>query len=362
MPFKRDAVYITGAGNNISNMSKVAKVQASRCACTNSALKAGCCTAALLFFLLFAASTALSSALFSPQASGSSPEISIPKMKSPLKRVADKVIQQRVVRLNPTALSNQLRCETIQLNLFNNIHLTADQKERLSDANGFMVWMGAIESPASGEVVLVVRDGTLFASVYLPSSIIQIRPVELASGSYSKVYVIMQLAYALDRSAAPSPLCPNCGSGSQLTPESRKMIELINIERQVYGIPPLECSRKLERAAIHHGTDMAMHNICSHQLSNGEPFYQNVFNCGYPVCTVAENVAAGLSTAVDAFESMFSSPEHRPNLMNPDFTQIGVSEIVNEKSTNRFFWALEFGAPTSSQIVRFNAYCLPPNP
>jgi uncharacterized protein YkwD len=224
-----------------------------------------------------------------------------------------------------------------------------------------MVWVGAIESPASGEVVLVVRNGTIFASVYLPSTIIQIRPIKLTSGSYSHVYVIMQLAYSLDMPSAPNTLCPQCGSDTQLTPQSRKMIELINIERQVYGIPPLEYSSKLERAAIHHSTDMATHNICSHELSNGAPFYKNVFNCGYPVCAVAENVAAGLSTAVDAFESMFSSPEHRPNLMNPDFTQIGVSEIVNAKSSNRYFWALEFGAPTSSQIVRFNAFCLPPN-
>lgn len=362
MPFKRDGVRTTSAGNKIFNKRVVPQFLSHPNGCIGKALKSRFCVTAVLFFLFFTASTARSSALFTPQDSGTSEGSSIPGVKPPLHLVDSEVIRKRVVRLNPEALSNELHYETIHLNLFNNIHVTADQKERLSGANGFMVWMGAIESPSSGEVVLVVRNGTIFASVYLPSSIVQIRPVKLTSGSYSHIYVIMQLASSLEMSTARSPLCPQCGSGRQLAPESRKMIELINIERQVYGIPPLEYSTRLERAAIQHSTDMAVHNICSHQLSNGQPFYMNVFNCGYPMCSVAENVAAGLSSAVDAFESMFSSPEHRPNLMNPDFTQIGVSEMVNANSTNRFFWTLEFGAPSSTQVVRFNAYCLPPNP
>ena len=100
-----------------------------------------------------------------------------------------------------------------------------------------------------------------------------------------------------------------------------------------------------------------MHDSCSHELSDGEKFWQNVFDSGYPVSQVGENVAAGIATPEEAFECLLSSPGHRANIMNSNYTQIGVSDAVNRAGAYHYFWAQEFGSASAKggQIMRFSA-------
>ncbi len=314
-------------------------------------MKSGFWAATVFLCLLFPASVAHSAAVFAPNPSN-------PESSSRLGDVSEGILRQRVVELNPAALSTQLSSESIELHLFANVCLKAEQKSRQGDSSGFLLWTGDIVAPQSGEVVLVLRNGAFFASVYLQSSIIQIRPVKLQTGSYSNVYVIRELAGSREIREVKSPLCPECGIESGLTPAGKKMIELVNLERMADGIPALEYSGQLTRAASRHGMDMALHDSCSHELSDGEKFFQNVFGTGYPVTDVAENIAVGLASPEETFESMYSSPEHRPNMMSPRFTQIGVCEAFKKTSSYHYFWAMELGAapPKCNQTLRFNLF------
>ncbi len=317
-------------------------------------MKSVLCAAAICLWMLIPPPAAHSSVLLVSDSPGpayaeTSTRVSAFGTQADLQPLSPEVLRQRVVRLNPDKLLYRSNVESIKLQLFDNIDLTAVQEEKVKEPNGFLMWTGAIEGAKRGQIVLVVRNGLIFASVYLQKSIIQIRPVDAEAGDASQIYVIRELACPW-RSGGMSR-----GTGS--ASNARRMIELVNLEREADGLPALEYDSQLTEAARRHTMDMALHDTISHELSDGERFYQNVFASGYPVCAVGENLAAGLATPEEAFECLLSSPDHRANILNSEFTQIGVSEAVNRASGYGWFWAQEFGSasPNSEQTVRFSA-------
>ncbi len=310
-------------------------------------MKSRFCAAIVFCSLLFLAPVAHSSVLLVSESSGTT-QGALATLQ-PLSRV---VLRQRIAQLSPDKLLYRSSVNSIQLQLFGNLHLTALQKQDVHGPDGFLMWTGAIEGVQGGRVVLVVRDGLIFGSVYLPSSIIQIRPVSVMKNPVSsdpRDYIIREIACqsgtgGLDR-------------GAGATSDARRLLELVNLEREADGLQSLEYSDQLAEAARRHATDMASHNYFAHELSDGEQFWQNVFDCGYPVSVVGENLAAGVSTPAEAFECLFSSPGHRANIMNSTFTQTGVGDAENGATAYRYYWAQEFGAAStnSAQSVRLSA-------
>ncbi|MDR3569069.1 MAG: CAP domain-containing protein [Syntrophobacteraceae bacterium] len=332
-------------------------------------MKSGFLSAAILCMLL-SASAAHSEVLLvadaGPAYGATVTNVSVSGAQPGLRPLSREVVRQRVARLDPEKLMLGSKLTSIKLDLFHDLHLSARLKEKQRDSNGFLLWTGAIEGIQGGKLILVVREGFLYASVYLPTSIIQIRPVAAQGADGSQRYVIRELAYpwrsgsaagsAAGTRVAQNTVCPDC-TATGLTSDARKMVELVNLERKADGLPALEYNGQLTEAARRHAVDMASHDICSHEMSNGEPFYRNVFASGYPVSTVGENLAAGLATPEEAFECLLSSSEHRSNIMNSDFRQIGVSDAVNETSGYRYFWAQEFGAASdgSEQTMQLSS-------
>ncbi|MDR3569068.1 MAG: CAP domain-containing protein [Syntrophobacteraceae bacterium] len=255
------------------------------------------------------------------------------------------ILRERIARFDPEKLLSQPDLQSISLHLFDDLRLTARQEKEQKDS-GLLVWSGKIEGAGGGKLVLVVREGFLYASVYLRSSIIQIRPVAALAREASRDYVVRELACpGKSSSSAPREgVCPDGGSGSGPTPGEIRLIELVNLEREADGLRVLGLSSRLTEAARRHARDMARHDCCSHELSTGEQFYENVFESGYPTSTVGENLAVGYATPEETFECMFASPEHRSNIMNPRYTQIGVGEVFDATGRYRYFWAQEFGS------------------
>ncbi|MGC8492590.1 MAG: CAP domain-containing protein [Syntrophobacteraceae bacterium] len=253
--------------------------------------------------------------------------------------------RQRVVRFDPESLFRRSNPRSIRLHLFDDLRLTALGREEQNDSNGFLLWAGTIEGVRGARLILAVRDKLLFASIYLPTSIVQIRPVEAMTGEYSRSYLVRQLACPW-RNDSPGK------TGGRFEPvkgaaDAKRVVQLINLERQADGLRPLEYSRRLAEAARRHAMDMAGHDICSHVLSDGKTFYENIFDCGYPSSVVGENLAAGFASPEETFEAMFSSPEHRANILNSRFTQTGVGNAVNTANGYRYFWVQDFGAASA---------------
>jgi len=239
------------------------------------------------------------------------------------------VLRQRSAFLDVDALCNAQRVESIELQLFNDTTLHALQTKMQRGRNGALLWTGKLAGVENGQIVLVARDRKISASIYLPSATFQIRPLE------SGIHLIRELksfpAFSDNRPAT-------------LLPEESRIIDLVNLERATQGLPALQYNDKLAAAARDHAQDMALRDYNSHDRRDGRRFYQCVFDSGYPVSKCGENIAVGLATPEEAFESLISSSEHRSNIMYSDFTQMGVGYAFSPVSTFRHYWTQDFGA------------------
>lgn len=135
---------------------------------------------------------------------------------------------------------------------------------------------------------------------------------------------------------------------------SRRVLELVNAARaqarkcgnQSYpAVPALTLRPALEYAARLQALDMAKRGYMSHTGSDGSSPGDRVKRAQYAWRTVAENVAAGQSTAEAAVQSWLDSPGHCSNLMGAKFTEMGIAYVVNLERPEGIFWAQVFAAP-----------------
>jgi uncharacterized protein YkwD len=110
--------------------------------------------------------------------------------------------------------------------------------------------------------------------------------------------------------------------------ESR-LFELTNAERQKFGLPPLRLSSELVALARRHSADMAAHNELSHDSSTGESLEDRLVGAGFYFSGGGENVARSGSDAAELINrSLMASPEHRKNILDPDFDTIGIGAVL----------------------------------
>ncbi len=146
---------------------------------------------------------------------------------------------------------------------------------------------------------------------------------------------------------SPTPTIGN----SQIENE---IITLVNRERQTRGLAPLTVNRSLNYAADLHSLDMARlspvigpYNAHSHNLyGTYQPLVSDRFEAaGYMEFNRSiawgENIAFGYTSASSVMSAWMASSGHRANILNPNFTEIGVS--VRADSAGRLFFTQAFG-------------------
>jgi uncharacterized protein YkwD len=106
--------------------------------------------------------------------------------------------------------------------------------------------------------------------------------------------------------------------------------------------PPLAASRALQAAAAAHAEDMARRGVMDHAGGDGSTPAVRATRAGYAWRTVGENVATGQSTPEQVVEEWLDSPRHCANIMDADFTEMGVAVASNASGV---YWAQVFGAP-----------------
>jgi uncharacterized protein YkwD len=108
---------------------------------------------------------------------------------------------------------------------------------------------------------------------------------------------------------------------------------------------PVKRNALLDRAAAIHSQDMAQRGELEHEGRDGSSPADRVTRTGYRWRSVAENIAAGQTTAEQVVQSWVRSPEHCANLMNPDVTEMGIAYAVNLKSEAGIYWAQKLARP-----------------
>jgi uncharacterized protein YkwD len=107
---------------------------------------------------------------------------------------------------------------------------------------------------------------------------------------------------------------------------------------------PLALDATLGVAALAHARDMARHGRMAHEGSDGSTAAERVTRAGYAWRFVAENVAAGDTTADAVMKTWLESPGHCANLMSPDARDMGVAYAFDPGSPKGTYWAQVFAA------------------
>ena len=126
----------------------------------------------------------------------------------------------------------------------------------------------------------------------------------------------------------------------------QQVVNLVNAERAKVGIKPLTSDWELARVAQFKSEDMRDNRYFDHNSPlYGTPF-QMMKSFGINYGYAGENIAAGQTTAESVMKDWMNSPGHRTNILNGQYTQIGVS--FAESRTGQRFYVQVFARPFPS--------------
>jgi hypothetical protein len=104
------------------------------------------------------------------------------------------------------------------------------------------------------------------------------------------------------------------------------MAELVNRDRAKEKLPPLAYYPKLAAVARAHCQDMKDHGFFDHDSPRTGRSNDRVAKARIPYRAVGENLAHGRDVETAEFLLM-QSPKHRANILNTDFTHIGIGVL-----------------------------------
>ncbi len=104
-----------------------------------------------------------------------------------------------------------------------------------------------------------------------------------------------------------------------------KIIELTNQERSSRGLGTLKENSLLNQAATLKGQDMFAKDYWAHFAPDGTSPWYFFKQVGYNYTWAGENLARDFSTSAGVIAGWMASQGHRDNMLNPNFTDIGIS-------------------------------------
>lgn len=111
------------------------------------------------------------------------------------------------------------------------------------------------------------------------------------------------------------------------------VIKLINQERANRGIPSLKIDGDLNQAAGLKSKDMINRSYFDHYAFGLSP-WDFISISGYDYLYAGENLAMDFNTSEGVVKAWMNSPTHRDNILNPDFSEVGIGVVRGEYAEN----------------------------
>lgn len=109
------------------------------------------------------------------------------------------------------------------------------------------------------------------------------------------------------------------------------MLDLVNRDRRAYGLKPLEIDMRLTRLARLKSQDIVNNNYFAHV----SPTYGTAFDMfranNISFLRGGENLSKAGNVIVSQMR-LLNSPNHRANLLTPQYTHIGIGIVDNNPS------------------------------
>ncbi len=130
---------------------------------------------------------------------------------------------------------------------------------------------------------------------------------------------------------------PTANVNQSVSEFEKQVVNLTNAERTKAGLKPLEIYTPLMNVAEAKSADMAKNNYFSHTSPTyGSPFDQ-IKAAGISYRAAGENIAQGQKTPQEVVQAWMDSPGHRQNIMNANYTHIGVGFVEDGN-----YWTQQF--------------------
>jgi uncharacterized protein YkwD len=121
------------------------------------------------------------------------------------------------------------------------------------------------------------------------------------------------------------------------------LLAAVNAARRAAGRQPLANDPRLDAAAQAHAEDMLARAYYAHQSPEGSTPRTRIEAAGFPAAGVAENIAARHLGADEAMAGWMASSEHRRNILDPRFTNLGAGVAVGAyEHRYQVLWVLDF--------------------
>ena len=132
---------------------------------------------------------------------------------------------------------------------------------------------------------------------------------------------------------------PDQDNGTSQGDFASQVVALVNAERAKQGLSALKVDTKVQQAALVRAQESAQ--SFSHTRPNGSSFSTALTEAGVSFRRSGENIAYGQSTPQQVMNAWMNSSGHRANILNENFTTIGVGYTVINGTA---YWAQLFTA------------------
>ena len=117
-----------------------------------------------------------------------------------------------------------------------------------------------------------------------------------------------------------------------------QVIQYTNEYRQENGCGPVGEHPVLNDVAQRYAQQMAEEDFFAHEAPDGSTLAQRIAAVDYAYRVVGENLAAGYTSPQAVVDNWMQSPEHRENMLNCQFEDIGVGYYFLEQDPGQEMW------------------------
>ena len=146
----------------------------------------------------------------------------------------------------------------------------------------------------------------------------------------------------------------NSGSvlGGHSSVTARALLDETNQQRAEDGLAPLKLNDMLSTAATLKARNMLSEQYWAHESPQGETPWHWFEEAGYTYTYAGENLAKGFSSTEDVIQAWMNSPEHRQNILDRQYQDVGFAVIpgILQGEQTMLVVAL-YGAPKTEAAV-----------
>ncbi len=131
------------------------------------------------------------------------------------------------------------------------------------------------------------------------------------------------------------------------------LADMTNEDRESGGLQKLTWNDTLEEAADLKAQDMVVNSYFAHTSPRGISPWHWLSEVNYNFIYAGENLALDFTESRDVQEAWLNSPTHRANLLNQNYTEIGITAVDGMYEGRETTFVVEFfGKPTNITLAK----------